>query len=327
MNRRVIISITAVVVMLMSFAAFQTPTQATPNAEAPCNTVTGIKGIVVVASLKLRAKPSTTETQVGLLAANDVIQVIGRNGSGTWVLVQTPGGISGWAGATYIVLIGGHFSDLAVLDSSSSAADLATLASDANVTKGVIVANVLSIRTKPDSSSAQLGSLLSNDVVTVIGRNSTGTWFQVTNDADVTGWVASAYVFLLKGTMNDLPVTDNSVAPAPTIVPTEVATESATAAATAAPCVPATSAPGVTLKGIVIASVLKLRSKPSITAPAIESLKSGDTVAITARNAVGTWLQVVAPDGNAGWVGSAYIQFTSGHLNDLKVIDSADLSK
>jgi uncharacterized protein YgiM (DUF1202 family) len=334
MNRRLIASATFIVVLLISFAAFQTPTQALPSAaDQPCGPTSSVKGIIV-ASLRLRDKPSNTGNQIGLLAPNDVVVVTGRNTSGTWILVQTPGGLSGWVGSPYVVLVKANLNSLPILDASGNVAEGATPDASAGI-KGLVVVK-LTIRAKPSIGDAALGTLNPDDIVTVTGRNASGTWLQISTPAGVSGWVASPYIVLLRAKLTDVPVADSSSNAAATEAPdtsTAAATMAATMASTmsgtaaATNCPPATQAnAGVTLKGTVISASLKIRTKPSITAPeAGDPLKANDSVTVVARTSSGVWLKITTAGGVTGWVASQYVVLVDGHLEDLPIIDSADL--
>ncbi|HVO43561.1 MAG TPA: SH3 domain-containing protein [Aggregatilineales bacterium] len=322
MNRRLITSATLAVILVMGFAVFQSPTQAKPIAVQvdPCAPVTvGIKGIVV-ATLRLRAKPSTSEAQIALLQPNDVVTAIGRNTSGTWVEITTSGNQTGWVGSPYVVLIKGKLTDLPIVDSSGNAAETGPTVSGI---QGIIVSK-LTLRAKPSTGEAALGILNPDDLVTVTGRNSTGTWLQVTTSGGLSGWVASPYVALVKTTLDNVPVVDTSSNAAATEAAAPESTPESTEASTAiaTECPPATeAASGVALKGIVVSTSLKVHTKPAIAAPeATAPLAADDPVTVTGRNSSGTWLQITTASGVTGWVASPYVVLSNGHLEDLPIV-------
>ena len=51
----------------------------------------------------------------------------------------------------------------------------------------------------------------------------------------------------------------------------------------------------------------------------IDGLESGDDVAVTGRNAAGSWYQVSLSDGRTGWVSAALVKLT-GDASDVPVV-------
>ncbi len=58
---------------------------------------------VSVGALNVRVAPSPNAPLVGTVLYGAQLGLLGRNASGTWVLVQTPGGAVGWVNSTYVI--------------------------------------------------------------------------------------------------------------------------------------------------------------------------------------------------------------------------------
>src|SRR5436305_1013997 len=106
--------------------------------------------------------------------------------------------------------------------------------------KGRVISDGLRLRSQPSSTAAQLGLLKAGTLVTVIGKNTIGTWLLVSSDTGLTGWVGSAYIRVVVGSLKDVPISDQTAAPAEAGTPS--ATESAAQAATPCPTEEATTA-------------------------------------------------------------------------------------
>jgi uncharacterized protein YgiM (DUF1202 family) len=193
--------------------------------------LSGVKGIVVASiPLKVRSKPDNTSSEAAdPLQPGEPVTVLGRNSTGTWLVVRTQVGKIGWSGSAYIKLMEGSANALPVFDAASAARlsetpaapEACAPAATASATpalsghKGIVVSSdPLRIRSKPSTTATEVASpLQSGEPVTVVGRNSVGTWLVVQTQTGVVGWVGSAYVKLLEGNFSDLPVYDETTAP------------------------------------------------------------------------------------------------------------------
>jgi uncharacterized protein YgiM (DUF1202 family) len=338
-NRRMILFV-LLFVLLSSMVIIQTPTSARPPL-AGTMVPGGLKGIVVASEpLRIRSEPSNTSSVVANpLQEGETVYVIGRNSVGTWLLVQTQTGVIGWVGSPYVKLLEGNANSLTVYDAASAANLIASQTPSGAATaaeaateeggcgpvvsptplkgiKGIVVASEpLRVRSKPDSRSSEVASpLQEGEPVTVLGRNDVGTWLLIQTQVGVIGWSGSAYIKLMEGKFNDLPVYDANTAANLSVTPT--ASEG---------CVPTpTATPALTgIKGIVVSSdPLRIRSKPSTTSSEVAPpLQSGVPVTIVGRNSTGTWFVVQTQTGVVGWVGSAYVKPLEGNWGSLPVYD------
>ncbi len=99
------------------------PPAGTPAATAAAP-VSGVQGVVVSSDpLRIRTQPSTTSAEAGSpLKPGVSVTVLGRNGDGIWLYVQTETGLKGWVGSAYVALrAGGSMKDVPVLNDSGSA--------------------------------------------------------------------------------------------------------------------------------------------------------------------------------------------------------------
>jgi len=64
----------------------------------------------------------------------------------------------------------------------------------------------LNVRTGPSVRNAKVARLRFGDMVTVLGRNSLGTWLKVQTVSGLIDWVSARWVRLSTGTMMNLPI-------------------------------------------------------------------------------------------------------------------------
>ena len=343
MNRRVILFV-LLFALLVSMAIIQTPTSARPPL-AGTAVPGGFKGIVVASEpLRIRSQPSSTASSVANpLQPGETVFAIGRNSIGTWLLVKTQTGVVGWVGSPYVKLQEGSANSLTVYDAASAASlmggptpvgaataeaaateegtgDCVPVASPTPLTgfKGLVVASIpLKVRVKPESTAAEAADpLQSGEPVTVLGRNTNATWLVVRTQAGKIGWSGSAYIKLMEGSSNSLPVFDAASA--------ALLSETPAAPEGCAPEGVPTATPALTgFKGIVVSSdPLRIRTKPNTTSAEVTSpLQPGEPVTIVGRNSIGTWFVVKTQAGVVGWVGSAYVKPMEGNLSELPVYD------
>jgi uncharacterized protein YraI len=159
------------------------------------------------------------------------------------------------------------------------------------------------VRSGPGIGFTQVGSVDTNAIVPVLGRNAAGDWLYIDAGA-VRGWGAG-WLFSISGDLNGVPVVDqngngaNNPASPPPPKPT--------------PAPP--SNPGAVTG--VTTNTVRVHSGPGTNYPTLGAVDSGITVNIIARNASGTWV-VIEFQGNQGWAATWLFQI-SGDLNSLPV--------
>src|SRR5439155_64448 len=85
-----------------------TGTSSTPAAS-------GVRGRVISDGLRVRSEPNSTSAQIGLLKAAAFVTVLGKNETGTWLLIRSDTGLTGWVGSAYIALTQGTLKEVPVV--------------------------------------------------------------------------------------------------------------------------------------------------------------------------------------------------------------------
>ncbi len=138
-----------------------------------------------------------------------------------------------------------------------------------------VTADFLNVRKAPKVGYPILGVLAKGAVVTVIGRNSAGTWLEATTGFG-DGWISSGWVTLTGGSIEQLPVTSTGLLPFVT---------------------------GVSFEAVSI------RSGPSTDFGVVGLLPYGATADVIGQDPTSTWLQVTSPFGD-GWLLSKFVTIT-----------------
>jgi uncharacterized protein YraI len=156
----------------------------------------------------------------------------------------------------------------------------------------------INVRAGPSVSEASLGLLSVFDKVQIVGKDSSGAWFQIlySKSPSGTGWVTAQYI--LTSAAGDVPVVSGSV--------------------------PATPPSGATSSSANVARVLQklnVRSGPGTNYNSLGILNPDDQVVLTGKNGTGTWLQIEYPagPGGRGWVSVAFVQV--GDISNLPLLD------
>lgn len=153
----------------------------------------------------------------------------------------------------------------------------------------------LNVRNGPSPSAARLSVLPLGTALTVLGRNSAGTWLQIRTGQGLVGWVSALWVRLSSGRVMTLPIVSSAVAAQP---PTTVS--------------------GMT--AAVRAFGLNVRSGPATSANKIGLLRIGQVVTPLGRNSAGTWLKVQTNTGLTGWVSARWVTLAGATLMSLPVV-------
>src|SRR5690242_8110974 len=75
-----------------------------------------------------------------------------------------------------------------------------------NTLTGTVRAAVLNVRKGPSLGNAALEHIKLGTTVTVLGRNTTGTWFEVRTSDGAVGWVAALWLKLSAGSVMNVPL-------------------------------------------------------------------------------------------------------------------------
>lgn len=134
--------------------------------------------------VNVRAETSTASASLGTLPAFSPVQVTGKDASGLWVQIIFNSG-TGWVSADYIQ----------AEDATAEIPVVGAGAGNGSAGRGVILRGV-NVRSGPGTDFESLGLLNQNDVVPVLGKDSSGAWFQIeyAPAADGKGWVAADFL-------------------------------------------------------------------------------------------------------------------------------------
>lgn len=153
-------------------SAPQLPTAAPTIALIPGRTTTEVN---------LRQDTSTASPSLGTIPAFTSLQVTGKDASGLWVQVLYDGK-TGWVRADYVQAD----------DASAQIPVLGAGTGEGSSARGVVLRGV-NVRSGPGTTFDSIGLLNQNDVVPVLGRDSSSAWFQV-QYTESTGWIAAEFL-------------------------------------------------------------------------------------------------------------------------------------
>jgi len=166
---------------------------ATPLQPTLTATPISVEGMLTI-KINVRSGPGTSFDSLGQLEAGLVIKIIARDGQGAWYQILYPSAPQGrgWVAAQYITVTAGT---VIPLDATPTPAG----------PTGRVVQR-LNIRSGPGTTFESLGLLEPGMVVSLTGKNTTASWFQIDYPAGPggRGWVTSQYVQM--DSVADLPV-------------------------------------------------------------------------------------------------------------------------
>lgn len=156
---------------------------ATPLPPTPVPTIKPITGRTT-AEVNVRSETSTAGQSLGVIAAFSAVQIIGRDASGLWLQIVFNQG-SGWVRADF-VQVENATAEIPVVDAG---------AGSGSGVRGVVLRGV-NVRRGPARDFESLGLLNQNDVVSILGKDSSGAWMRIRYAAspDGTGWVALEFL-------------------------------------------------------------------------------------------------------------------------------------
>jgi uncharacterized protein YraI len=147
--------------------------------------------------VNVRSGPGTTFESLGVLEAGAKVQILSKDNSGAWYQILHPTGPQGrgWVASQYVQIPSGT-----------------EIPPDATATPtgpSGRVSQRLNVRSGPATTFDSLGMLDPNTVVSLTGKNSTASWFQIayTTGPGGSGWVTAQYI--LTDAAAALPVLDD----------------------------------------------------------------------------------------------------------------------
>jgi uncharacterized protein YgiM (DUF1202 family) len=160
--------------------------------------------------VNVRVDTSTASTSLGTLPAFSPVQIIGKDGSGIWYRIIYIGTDSGWVRADYVQV-------------TDVTAEIPVLGAESVIGSGArgVVVNGVNVRNGAGRDFMSLGLLNQNDVVSILGKDSSGNWVKIEypTSPDGVGWVAVE--FLQVDNLEAVQVIEPTNQPVAT-VPTEV---------------------------------------------------------------------------------------------------------
>jgi uncharacterized protein YraI len=233
---------------------------------------------VNTASLNMRKGPSPEYSVIMTLGYGHLLNLLGRDESGSWVEVAT-NGVKGWVDASFIVP-SVPISSLPVTSGSVPPPGGGTSPTQepggddipANQPRGMVISQRLNVRTGPGAGNTVITTVEYGDILPLLARNTDGSWVRVQVDAETRGWVSSLYMQIMEPfKLSDLPVTAE-------VEPT----------------------------GTVITGSLNVRIGPGPQYESIGTLNYGTIVGVLARNEDGSWVKI-SVNGMKGWVDPSYL--------------------
>lgn len=202
----------------------------TPLPPSPKPTIAPVEGVTST-QLNVRAEPSTASEVLGIIAASTRVEIVGKDPAENWWQINYPNGVDGkgWVTAQYVTTAGKPV--VPVVGGNTS---------NPNVGGNAVIIQQLNVRSGPGIDFDTLGVLNANDFVNLIGKNDTGTWFQIefTGGPDGKGWVNAGFV--KAGGTDSLPIIAESgevvgtgtpvataLPPTPTLIPAPMDNDSA----------------------------------------------------------------------------------------------------
>ena len=193
-------------------------------------TIVPAEGITTT-QLNVRIEPSTASEVLGIIGANTTVQIIGKDTAENWwqIVYETDVDAKGWITAQYV--------------ETANKPEVPVIGSDGvNPRSGAtaVVTQQINIRSGPGTTFDSLGTLNANDIVNLTGKNSNGTWLQISFSPgpEGKGWINSGFVKV--DDIANLPIVsdtgdvigtgtpaDTALPPTPTVVPAAMDFDSA----------------------------------------------------------------------------------------------------
>lgn len=131
--------------------------------------------------VNVRAEPSTAGEVIGIIPANTIVEIIGKDPGENWWLILYPQAAdgTGWVTAQFIT--------------SATKPEVPIIGGE-GVT--AIIQQQLNVRSGPGTDFNSLGTLSPQDIVNVTGKDANGAWLQIefALGPEGKGWVNAAFV-------------------------------------------------------------------------------------------------------------------------------------
>ncbi len=259
--------------------------------------------------INLRSGPDTTYDTVGSLSPGTTLLIVGRTADSTWWQVATENGTA-WVAAAVSVASNTFSVPVVEVDVPTITEPSVTAAVDSNI----------NLRSQPSLDSDVVGVLLVGFRLTVIGRTSDNSWWQVQTD-NGSAWVSDEVTTVSNA--ENVPVTFDNGLPDTGLLGTTGTitspTDSVDLTQTITPTTTETETTSTPLAQAGEADV-NLLSIPSVTAEVVGLLGAGQSLPIIGRTSDSAWLQVSSDTGPA-WLEASLV--TTTNLDTVSVVDDA----
>jgi uncharacterized protein YgiM (DUF1202 family) len=151
------------------------------DGSTPAPPLTGT-AVVATGALNVRSGPGVSYSVVTVISYGQTVTLIGRNSNATWAQIRLANGTVGWVNASLLQL-SVALSSLPVTETSAAPTPTA-----------VVNTWALNVRYGPGVGFAVLTSVSQGQQVTLLGRNSAGSWVQVRLANGFVGWVNAAFL-------------------------------------------------------------------------------------------------------------------------------------
>jgi uncharacterized protein YraI len=182
-----------------SLTAFPTETPTPPDTPLPPTltfTPTPIEGTLTT-QVNVRSGPGASYDSLGMLNAGEKVQILNKDSRGEWYQILYPSAPQGrgWVAAQFVQIAAG------------TEVPLEATPTPAGPTGRVM--QRLNVRSGPGTTFDSLGLLEADTTVSLTGKNTTASWFQIDYPAgpEGRGWVTAQYV--QADAADDLPVLDD----------------------------------------------------------------------------------------------------------------------
>lgn len=137
----------------------------------------------------------------------------------------------------------------------------------------IVNTGALNIRSGPGIGYGVVGITYDGHVVTLQGRNTTGSWVQIRTSSNIVGWVNTFYL--------DSAISFNTL--------------------------PIVSAPALAPAAVVSTGALNVRSGPGVTYNVLKVVSFGESMALLGRESSNRWVKIQLGSGLQGWVNASLI--------------------
>jgi uncharacterized protein YraI len=134
---------------------------------------------ISASALNIRAEPRIANNVITRVSRGQQFPLIGYSEDGNWVHVEVDNVVSGWVSSAYVTV-----NSINPINDNSDLSGLELRASAR-----------LFVRVAPSSDSEIIGLLRTGEVVSIMARNESITWWKIRDGSQI-GWVSAQFVVL-----------------------------------------------------------------------------------------------------------------------------------